>query len=311
MAQEMTNYTAAVRYNCLDGGEDMEQIVYIDLYFMINLGMDFLCLFLSGRLLSLKISPLRLLSASALGGVYACVSLLAGIGAPLSLALDGGVCLLMCAVAFLRRGEVRQILPNSLVFAAVSVLLGGGMSALFGIFNRIGLDRMLGSEGDTDGLSVWLFLLLALLCGVGAAVGGKRILKRGVRRRCRLELSYCGKTRVLSALCDSGNLLTEPISARPCVIVGLRAAGELLPRDIVAAVEQRSVSLLSQENARRLRVIPLSTVNGHGMAYAFRMDSVRVDSGRGFVEVDALAVFCVEEIKGGAEALVPSELVLN
>jgi hypothetical protein len=46
------------------------------------------------------------------------------------------------------------------------------------------------------------------------------------------------------------------------------------------------------------------------MMYAFRMDSVRVDSGNGFSEVDVFVAFCTEELKGGVSALVPSEIAM-
>ena len=288
----------------------MEQTVYIDLYFMINFGMDFLCFFLTGKLLSLRLPLWRCVLASALGGIYACVSLLTFVDAPLSIALDVIACVLICAAAFLNKGGLRHLPANALVFSAVSVLLGGVMSALFSVFNKIGLDRLLGSEEDADGLSVWLFLLLALLGGAVTAFGGRGLLKKSVRKRCRLELRYGEKSKVFSALCDSGNLLREPISARPCVIVELRAARAMLPSDVCEAIEQKSTASLREENARRLRVIPISTVSGGGMMYAFRMDSVRVDSGKGFYEADAFAAFCTEEIKGGVDALVPAEIGL-
>ena len=310
MAQEMTNYTAAVRYNCLDGGEDMEHIVYIDLYFMINFGMDFLCFFLTGRLMSLRISILRCIIASALGGAYACAALFLGLGSLPSIALDVAACVLISAVAFLKKGELKRLPAYALVYTAVSILLGGFMTVLFGIFNRLGLDRLLGSEDDADGLSVWLFLLLALLGGLGAAFGGKHIRKRSARKNCRLELCYGSRSAIFSALCDSGNLLCEPISNKPCVIVELRAARTFLPSDIYEATEQRRSELLLPENARRLRVIPVRTVGGGGMMYAFRMDSVRVDSGKGFREVDVFVVLCNEELKGGVSALVPSEIAM-
>ena len=289
----------------------MERTVYVDIYFMINFGMDFLCLFLTSRLLSLKISPLRFFAAAAVGGAYACATLLLDFGALLSLAIHAAVCMAICATAFLKKGELRHLPANSLVFAAVSVLLGGGMTALFEIFNKIGLDRMLGSEEDADGISVWLFLLLALLCGLGASISGKRILRMAACKKCRLEICFGKSAKSFSALCDNGNMLREPISAKLCVIIELSAAREMLPHDMVAAIEQRRADLLSPENARRLRVIPVSTVSGGGMMYAFRMDGVRIDAGKGFREVDALAAFCTEKIKEGVDALVPAELILN
>ena len=288
----------------------MEQIVYIDLYFMINFGMDFLCFFLTGRLMSLRISILRCIIASAIGGAYACAALFLGLGSLPSIALDVAACAMISAVAFLKKGELKRLPAYALVYTAVSILLGGFMTVLFGIFNRLGLDRLLGSEDDTDGLSVWLFLLLALLGGLGAAFGGKHIRKRSARKNCRLELRYGSRSAIFSALCDSGNLLCEPISNKPCVIVELKAARTFLPSDIYAATEQRRSELLLPENARRMRVIPVRTVGGGGMMYAFRMDSVRADMGKGFREVDVFVAFCTEELKGGVSALVPSEIAM-
>lgn len=288
----------------------MEQTVYIDLYFMINFGMDFLCFFLTGRLMSLRISILRCILASALGGAYACAALFFGLGSLPSIALDVAVCVLISAVAFFNKRELKFLPAYALVYTAVSILLGGFMTVLFGIFNRLGLDRLFGSEDDADGLSVWLFLLLAVLGGLGAVFGGKHIRRKSARKNCRLELRYGNRSAIFSALCDSGNLLCEPISNKPCVIVELRAARTFLPSDIYEATEQRRSELLLPENARRLRVIPVRTVGGGGMMYAFRMDSVRVDMGKGFREVDVFVALCNEELKGGVSALVPSEIAM-
>ncbi len=288
----------------------MEQTVYIDLYFMINFGMDFLCFFLTARLLSLRVSILRCILASAIGGAYACVALFMPLGALSSVVLDVAACALISAVAFLGRQEWKHLPAYALVYTAVSILLGGFMTVLFGIFNRLGIDRLLGSEEDADGLTVWLFLVLAVLGGLGAAFGGKHLKRKSVRKNCRLELCYGSRVGSFSALCDSGNMLREPISNKLCVIVELRAARTFLPSDMLAAIEQRRSELLLPENARRLRVIPVRTVGGGGMLYAFRMDGVRVDMGKGFREVDAFVAFCTEELKGGVSALVPSELAM-
>ena len=286
----------------------MEQTVYIDLYFMINFGMDFLCFFLTGRLLSLRISLARCILASAIGALYACTSLFVPLGALASVALDMLVCALISAVAFLRKGELRHLPAYALVYTAVSLLLGGVMTALFYVFNRLGIDKMLGSEQDTDGLSVWLFLILALIGGLGAALGGKQIAKRSARKNCRVEIAYGSASRTLLALCDSGNLLREPISNKPCIIAELGVLRDILPRDIFEAVVHKNSALLRPESARRLRVIPTRTVDGAGMMYAFRMDSVRVDMGEGFREVEVFVALCEERLRGGVQAIVPTDI---
>ena len=119
----------------------MEQTVYIDLYFMINFAMDFLCFYLTSWLLSLHRSLLRTMLASAFGALYACVALLIGLRGIWSILADLAICLLMCAIAYYRPKEARAVAVDALVYSAVSILLGGAMTALFYFFNRMGLDR--------------------------------------------------------------------------------------------------------------------------------------------------------------------------
>ena len=155
----------------------MEHTVYIDLYFMINFAMDFLCFYLTSWLLSLRRSLLRTMLASAFGALYACVALFLGLRGVWSILSDLAICLLMCAIAYYRPKEARAVAVDALVYSAVSILLGGAMTALFYFFNRIGLDRLLGSEEDADGVSVWLFALIAIAGAVATAFGGKLMRK--------------------------------------------------------------------------------------------------------------------------------------
>ncbi len=287
----------------------MEQTVYVDLYFIINFAMDFLCFFLTARLLSIRESLARTLVASAIGALYACISLFLGLKGMLSLSVDIGACVFMSAIAFYRKHELRRLPANALVYTAVSIVLGGFMTALFSLFNRIGLDRLLGSEQDADGISVWLFALLALISGLAAMLGGRFFKKKSLRTECRLRI-YKGKKNVeLKALCDSGNLLHDPISARPCIIVELDSMRDLLTRRTVRTIESGGVTAFEGEDAERVRIVPVHTVSGDGIMYAFRLDRIELDFGGGWCEVDALAAVSTVPINAdGASALVPSEL---
>ena len=287
----------------------MEQTVYIDLYFIINFAMDFLCFFLTARLLSIKESLFRTLCASALGGIYACVSLLLGAHGIWSIVLDVLAALLISTVAFYKKGEMRRLFAYATVYAAVSILLGGAMTALFSFFNRIGLDKMLGSEEDADGISVWLFALLALLSGLAAIFGTRALKKKRGVKECRVAFCFEGRREEVRAIFDSGNFLREPISARPCIIVAPRVMRDILPEKLYLALRHGRSEKLTHANARRVRVLPMNTTTGMKMAYALRIDKVELILDDGTREVDAFVVMAEETIRAqGAEALVPAEL---
>ena len=288
----------------------MEQTVYIDLYFMINFAMDFLCFYLTSWLLSLRRSLLRTMLASAFGALYACVALLVGMRGVWSILADLAICLLMCAIAYYRPKEARAVAVDALVYSAVSILLGGAMTALFYFFNRMGLDRLLGSEEDADGVSVWLFALIAIAGAIGTAFGGRLMRKKATRRACRVSITLGGRTVTLDGICDSGNLLREPISALPCIIIDPEYLDKLIGRGDACAVIDRRIEDLSEGICRRVRVIPMRTVGGESVGYGIRADRVSLELGRVIRSVEAFILAANEPISAdGARALVPSELL--
>lgn len=287
----------------------MEKTVYIDLYFMINFAMDFLCLYLADGLLSQKSSLIRRAVAAAVGAIYACVSLIIAIHGISGFALDAAACLAIVAIAHYKRGKLRYTLGTAVVFCACSILLGGFMTALFSVFNRIGLDRLLSAEGDSDGISVWLFALLAVLGGASALLGGRFFKKKAARRYCELGVLYRDRSLKLRAICDSGNLLRDPISALPCIIVELEAARELIGEQTYDAIRCNNVSALPPDQARRIRIVPTKSVSGSQLLFALRADSVWLDFGKGRRDVLALIAFATVPIAAdGCRAIVPSEL---
>ena len=285
----------------------MEQTVYVDLYFLINFSMDFLCFFLLSKLLSIRLPFWRTLAASALGGLYANLALFLPLAALPSLLVDMGVCTVMCAVALLRRHEMRQLPLYALVYVAISMVLGGTMTALFHLFNRLELPLELIGEDD---ISVWLFALLAIVGGLLTHACGRFFSKRGARRHARLTIEYRGRVCTVHALCDTGNLLREPIGGKPCIVVDVERLRGVLPNDLLdAAVRGAPPSpALCARYAGRIRFIPATSATGERMLLAIAVDAVSVDSGKGAHAVDALIV--PSPLGDTAEALIPPELLL-
>ena len=294
----------------------MEQTVYVDIFFLVNFSMDFLALFLASRILSRKVSPLRITLAAVFGGLYACLALflsLESISGMLSFAVDAVACVIMALIATFDRRAKRAVLSFSLVFGAVSLLLGGAMTALFYAFNKIGVDKWFSSEGETsDSVSVWLFVVLAALSCMFALLGGKFLKRKSLRQRGFVEVKYQGKKASIPCICDSGNLLREPISGLPCVLVELDALDGVFSASFRASLKRGDVISLSSREASRIRMIPTRSASGESLLFGMRVDSLSIDMGKGATEVEAYIVFSVVSISAdGVKALVPSELALG
>lgn len=290
----------------------MEQTVYLDIYFLINFSMDFLGLFLSARLVERRIKYYRLVIAAGVGAAYACVALFLSAAGLWRLLLDALACLAVGGVAAFDRRALKSLPYFSLVFGAVSIILGGAMTALFYLFNRLGVDLLFGGRGGGDGISVWLFAILAGISALLALKGGGALKKRAVRKRGRIEIEYGGKRTSLSCLCDSGNLLREPISRLPCVLVELDALSSVLPYSLTEAVKKGNITLIEERERSRVRLIPSQSATGKAMLVGFRVDALRIDMGGGAAKTDAYVVLMTEKIsEKGIKALVPSEIVLG
>ena len=290
----------------------MEQTVYLDLYFMINFSMDLLCFILSSKLLSYPVSIKRYVVASVFGGMYACASLFLSPRGFFGLFVDIGACVAMSIIAVKKKGNLKECMSYALVYSATSIILGGFMTALYSLFNRIGLDRMLGSESDADGMSVWLFAILAVISGVVALFGGKIFRKNSSRRYGEVEITYGGKSTVLRALCDSGNLLREPISAKACIVVDKKEIEKILPRELINLINNGSLGVTDSVHNKKIRIIPTTTVGGEGMLYALRVDCLRVNLGKGWREVDAfVALGMIGDSEENTKALIPSDLAFG
>ena len=187
------------------------------------------------------------------------------------------------------------------------------MTALFYAFNKIGVDKWFSPQGETaDSASVWLFVILASLSGIFALLGGNFLKKKGLRQRGFLEIEYQGKKVSVSCLCDSGNLLREPISGLPCVIVEVDALGDVFSASFRASVKKGDIISLSSRDASRIRMVPARSASGDSLLFGMRVDCLRIDMGKGATEVEAYLVFSAESISAdGVKALVPSELALG
>jgi hypothetical protein len=235
-----------------------------------------------------------------------------GLGGTLGVLADLVAALEMCAIAAWRRGGLRELLGFGVVYAAISTVLGGLMTALFSLFNRLGVDKMLGGEGENEGVSAWLFVLLAAISGGMALLGGRFFKRKSTRREGMLEIVYRGRSLRLKALCDSGNLLTDPISGKPCVIADTDEMERIFSLRVSRILKKGDIEHLDAKEARRVRAVPTRTVSGDTVLYAFRMDALRVDMGGGWREIDALVAFGnIGEGAEGARALIPSNIVFG
>ena len=298
----------------------MTQVVYADLLFLVNFSMDFLCLFVSARLLHRRARMWRLLFSSALGGVYSVAVLFISLSGIYSVMLDLLACAVICLFAFgVSNGGAFGYFASTAVFFGVSVGTGGLMTAMYSLLNR--MDLPLDSVRENgDGISVWLFGLLAVISGVAASIGGDFFKTVSSDTILSIKIDYKGESVTLNGMTDTGNLLTDPISARPVIVVDTSCISKLVGKRCAVAAARGDISSSALENGEHLiRIIPISTAAGSSVLCAFAPDKITLvlKSKNGKERViypDALFApaylnFDTKKKTAGCAALVPSSLI--
>ena len=252
-------------------------VVYLDEVFLLNFVVDYLLLLAAGRLSGEVLRRRRLALGAALGAAYAGAVFLPGLGFLIHPLCKVGAGVLSVLVGY---GGSPRLLRVTLVFFAVSAAFGGGIFAL----QLLGSRSLVLSNGV---ISSPLDLKLVLLSAAGCYVLITLLFQRAARHSPRRELAPAvvelGERRVaLTALVDTGNTLTDPVSGRPVLVAeGTKLDGLFPPGTAPTKAELRDPATALERLGRaglRCRLLPYQAVGVEcALLLALRVDRVKVD----------------------------------
>ena len=284
--------------------------VWGDLLFFVNFCMDFQCLFLTAKLLHRPFFVWRAALFAGLGAIYAVAALFMETSGVIAFLADCAVCFLMCMGAFVQKNcrTVHVFLPF-LVYFGVSFAVGGAMSGMAALLSHIELPI---SANESE-VSTGLFFLLATVGGISTFLWGRMTQRRAGQTRACLRVGIGDSAVSLCAMVDTANLLTDPISGKPVVIVSRAALQDLRPQSLVRVLTADDVSALGEldaQDARRVRLLRAGSVTGERLLFAISPDWAFLDCGKGEVAVELLLAPTVLHMGfDECEALLPAELI--
>ena len=168
------------------------------------------------------------------------------------------------------------------------------MTVFYTALNRLELpfDALQG-----DRLSAWLFAALAIAAGLLTARGGRLMGLSQKTESVAVEAVLFGRRIALSALVDTGNLLTDPISGRGVIVVDANRLATVLPPAFASAVRggSRAISKYLVDHPREalsIRLIPAKSATGEGMLAAMLPERLVIREGKRTYEADYLLAPC-------------------
>ena len=224
-------------------------VIYADGVMLLNFLVDFLLIMGTNRLTGRPVMAARASAGAALGSLYSGVCLLPGYRF-----LGGGLWRIvsLAAMSGIAFGWNRGSFKRGLFFVLLSMALGG---------MAIGLGKG----------RVWTVLICAVGLYLFCAIFAGQVQKR---KYSQMELRYGGKTWKITALQDTGNLLTDPVTGQSVTVVSGSIAREML--GLSEAALSDPVKAVSE--AAGLRLIPYRALGrSRGLLPAMMLEDVRLD----------------------------------
>ncbi|MDD6484904.1 MAG: sigma-E processing peptidase SpoIIGA [Clostridiales bacterium] len=232
-------------------------VIYADEIFIENFAGAYALLYISARLLHQRASVPRLCAASTLGAAAAAAGFIYGVNPGIFSSFA------MFVAAFgIKSGFFLQ---NIVVFSVLKIMTGFFASVLC---------SALGAGIIRNGIAYFRLnpavMVISLCIAYPLSAAAVNIFNKRLKKRlCRLKITANEKTVETTAVFDSGNLLTEPVSGKSVIVTDRSLLAPLFPGGIDR--------ILNDPVKHGLRLIPYSTVSGAGVMPAFLPDEVSID----------------------------------
>ena len=257
--------------------------IYIDLLWLQNFVMNSLLLFTTSKCARSKTGVLRLLLSASIGAFYAVAAILFDTSMLQSVFVRLLISIVMLIAAF---GwlDIKKFLKLTVLFYGVTFLFAG---TGFGLYYLLEAESILSGDITTGDYPLYLlviasFVAIAIFRFIWSVT---RIKASDCESLYKIEVCFDGSTISMEALLDTGNMLIDPLSRYPVIVVEYEGIKEALLPEIKLLFEQsldnnfEAITRIMAASSwiGRFRIIPFSALEKKdGMLIGFKPDRVRV-----------------------------------
>lgn len=260
--------------------------IYLDIILCENLLMNYIILFATYVIIKPKTKhpQIRIILSSLIGSVYAVIvylnilSIYSNIFAKIILSV------VMVYVAFNAK-NAKTLLKQILIFYLVSFIFGGCTFALIYFIKPENVKMK-------NGVFVGVYpLKVGLIAGAIAFVTTQiafKINKSKLNNKntfFNIQLYYKNQSITVKALLDSGNMLKDPISQAPVIIVERESLSEIIPEKVLDYIgniiggDETENKQDIQEYLSKIRMVPfMSLGKENGMLVGIRLDKIKIET---------------------------------
>ena len=271
--------------------------VYLDLIFIENVLMNYIILFATTIIVKNKtnLKQIRLLISSSIGSIYAIIVYLDILSVYSNIFSKIILSIVMVYVAFNPK-NIKLFLKELLIFYLTSFIFGGCSFALIYFLKPENVQI-------TNGVFVGIYpIKVTIIAGCIAFIVTQIAFtlnksKLNTKNQyIEIEVMYKNNIVKTKALIDSGNLLKDPISNLPVIILERNEFKKLVSEEFLKFIDgilggdiQNNKDL--QEDLTKIRMVPFMSIGkDNGMLTGIRIDKIRIITEEGEIEKENVIV---------------------
>lgn len=285
----------------ISGDIKMTVTIYADLLFFINFFSDFIIIYLTGLFSDVGLKPSRAFISALIGALCATLLLSFSLGGVFAALFAVVFPMIMCFIAFGKRSH-GAFWNLVFCFYLSAVLLYGGMYVMMTVYNMLfGLPGFYGR------------LVLTLIFAAAALIFYfifREICGRSIKKKSGIaeaEMHDGVRSYRLTLLSDSGNMVKDPFSARPVVIINPAC----IDNELLLAITGDNHSVTdTQYRHIKPRVVPVKTVSGTSLLYAFIPQSMYIIENGKRHRIDCIVAIDTNDNRFfGKDGIIPATLL--
>lgn len=259
-------------------------VIYLDVVFLENIIMNYIIIYATGIVVKSEIKQWRILIASSIGAIYTIAMYISTIPIYSNFIMKLILSLVIIYVAFIPK-NIKKTLKILLIFYLVSFVFGGCIFALMYIITPKLAQIKNGVFVGTYPIKIALIggIISFVIIQISFKMVKNKISKKDVIYN--IEIIINNKKTEVKALLDTGNLLKEPITGMPVIIVEHKSLNKIVPIEILNNLNKiiggDTYELLENEEfskiISRFRMIPFSSLGKqNGLLLGLKADSINI-----------------------------------
>ena len=257
--------------------------IYLDIIIVENLIMNYIILYATGLISKSKISHLRIFLASAIGAIYAVMVYISKLHIYSNMLLKIILSIIIVFVAFYPQ-NVKKMWKQLVLFYLTTFTFGGVATYLIYVLKP---QNIVIKNGMYAGIYVLKVIFIGAIIGTIILIIAFRFAKNKITKKdmiCKVKIKLNGKEVVLDTMVDTGNMLKEPLTGNPVVVVEKTSLYDLMPKEILNNTEsilggdfEKIPEDIKNDYISRLKIIPFSSLGKqNGMLIGIKPEKLKV-----------------------------------